>query len=645
MWLHALKTPEEITVRFSFALFFLVFVVADVSLAFEVEAPTPLEGLSLLQLRASRVGGSTNVLSAEAVKAAMRSLIEDTDSGTTFAAVDDAGTEGLAELLCSIAARADADLVAEVRDGLAKAEARLVRKASAAGDAVLAIDAIRLSVRYPDETGVADGGEGGGLAAFNVTEVDRQLEAVRKLRRAAEEDEAANDGSIGAVNNSLTGDHLAFAATSNGLIEEQAGAEAMAEFKSQASELVGQLRTAAASSKQVSLALEDMVNNYSSAEGAAEVQRWTLRLDDLSELLASQREASNAAGTGVADLRCSFASLLTPQTLQDQADCSEAAALKPRRAKKTVLKFVHIISLMPGMDAEQMAVLDSMAEAKKHAERHGGVEVTLLAVQMVGEKKQRLPSEFRLAPPLSNNTNAAFGCHRSLPFARDLLLTLEALAPDADFYVMTNSDICVTPHFYLDLASANRQDGFTGLNVLKVIIPAQCDGTPLSENRSKALHYAETLPQTHPGSDCFMWEARRTHDVIERIGDVFFGWPPLGSALHNAIRAVSSKFRVVRGEHWTYHIGGEGERGRGSSLHIPSVVTKYQAEVEKAYPGCSFVAEHEHEAETEKAEGAGDSKEEDDCNYVSLNTRWSDLYTRCIESDAGCMDADEREAS
>lgn len=653
-----------------------VLVASEFVCALELESPTPFEGLSLLQLRVGRVGGYANALSSDAVAhdldAALTSVIADGGRGTSTIGTDATDYDSLAELLGRMAGRADSELAAEVDGALARAAARLAHQAVAAREAALAVDGLRFSIHRPDKTSAKDDDdEDERLAAFNVTEVERQLEAVRKLRRDAEEDEFAQDDAS-ASNNSLVGENLSLAAEAKGLVENHVGEEAMAQFRVRASEITGQLRRVAVVTKKASQALESMASNSTTAGGVVEMQRLGLGLDELSGLLESQQAASELASHGVRGLRCSFAMLLVPETLEQQADCnngfgnrSEAllrsvsaadeadltdAVPKPKQEKKGVLRFVHIISLMPGMDAEQSAVLESMAGAKKHAESRAGsmdIEVTLLAVQMVGEKKQKLPSAFHLAPPLSNNTNAAFGCQRSLPFARDLMLTLEAHAPDADFFVMTNSDICVTPHFYIDLANANRQDGFTGLNVLKVMIPAHCDGKPLSENRSKALHFAETLPQTHPGSDCFMWEAQKTRDVINLIGDVFFGWPPLGSALHNAIRSVSSKFRIVRGEHWTYHIGGEGERGRGSTLHIPSVVTKYQAEVEKAYPGCKFMREEKREGESKQAEGGGvgDGKDVEDCNYVSLNTQWSDLYKRCIESDVGCMDADQREVS
>lgn len=291
------------------------------------------------------------------------------------------------------------------------------------------------------------------------------------------------------------------------------------------------------------------------------------------------------------------------------------------------------------MDAEQEAVLRSMVLARKAAER-AGIRVSLLAVQLEGEEEMKLPEEFSLARPLRNSTASRFGCQRALPFAADMIRTLREEARNADLHVMTNADIMLTPEFYQYVASAHRRSGFTGLNILKVLVPLQCNGTGLAENPELALRFARSLEQTHPGSDTFVWESRVSSDLADGVGETFLGFPPFGSVLSNTIRSLSTKFEIVRGKHLTYHIGGQGERGRNQLTSMPGnnldIMSEFEAAVERTYPECSF----ETERDSTDWDTADWDEVEDDCDYAALNVQWSKLYKNCTVSNEGCLDAD-----
>merc|ERR1719265_185471 len=266
------------------------------------------------------------------------------------------------------------------------------------------------------------------------------------------------------------------------------------------------------------------------------------------------------------------------------------------------ISVAHIISPLPGRDLEQSAVLQSYANAKAEAEQGSLGDITLtvsiIAVQVAGEVEVPLPSGIQRAPPLNRTTASEYGCKRQIPFPADLMRTLQAEAPDATFHMLSNVDVGVVPDFYRWMVEENKETD-QAVDVLKVMIPSMCDGKFLGLDLPRTYEMVSNLPQTHPGHDMFMWPGRHTPMMIQKTGDVFLGYAPVGTVIKSAMEAQPGGMKLLQGYHVTFHFGREGEHGRGDPDIVPL----------KPVPGCTY----DHPDGSLLQVGSGD------CDYQALN--------------------------
>lgn len=61
--------------------------------------------------------------------------------------------------------------------------------------------------------------------------------------------------------------------------------------------------------------------------------------------------------------------------------------------------------------------------------------------------------------------------------------------------------------------------------------------------------------QNHKGYDCFVFPRQLIPFLNLYLRSAFVGYPPIGNAFKDALACVASEFRVVRGKHYTFHLG------------------------------------------------------------------------------------------
>lgn len=169
----------------------------------------------------------------------------------------------------------------------------------------------------------------------------------------------------------------------------------------------------------------------------------------------------------------------------------------------------------------------------------------------------------------------------SQPQLKDILnagLTT-AISLNYDIIIYSNMDINLMPHFYaiVDRMSdcyetffINRVEipnriikNITAINTTSVSIPNNNNdienvysNTYININTmEQGYKYALLFNQLHPGYDCMITTPQSLVKIIDNVGDVFVGHPPVGSVLAKAAAIVDSSCITARGLPATFHVG------------------------------------------------------------------------------------------
>ncbi len=137
-----------------------------------------------------------------------------------------------------------------------------------------------------------------------------------------------------------------------------------------------------------------------------------------------------------------------------------------------------------------------------------------------------------------------FGIPRKLPLFKDILQRLYDTS-DADYFIQTNADIGLMPHFYVlikDLIDAGH-DAFC---INKRILPEEFKDKSLSVMWS-------TIGESHAGHDCFVF--RRELWPLMNLGDIVMGTPWSETTLIANLVAYAKNFKVFKNAHATFHLG------------------------------------------------------------------------------------------
>lgn len=214
------------------------------------------------------------------------------------------------------------------------------------------------------------------------------------------------------------------------------------------------------------------------------------------------------------------------------------------------MKIAHIINPVKcgkerDLYFQQPIVFESMRRARKYSKKK---KIQQFAV-FYPEDEEIIPGHFTKLPCLQRSTldwdyKNEKTVKRKLPFFKEILDSLYD-SSDADYFIQTNADICLMPHFY-DLVFGLIKKGHESIIINKRIIPPHYRSVvDLDEMYSE-------LGQSHNGYDCFIFP-RKIYPDFE-LGEICMGinW---SEAPITVSMARSSSLAVLRTAHATFHIG------------------------------------------------------------------------------------------
>jgi len=226
------------------------------------------------------------------------------------------------------------------------------------------------------------------------------------------------------------------------------------------------------------------------------------------------------------------------------------------------MEIAHIINVTEINDSKKASYLHiaqpltmrSMVIAQKTAK--SVIDVDLVAIKHKDEKVS-VPSEFEWAPDLDKYAWEHIEAlknvipHKPLPRLKDLILSLYNMS-DAEYFIFTNLDIGLYPHFYIRVKEIIEK-GYDAFCINRRDLPKEHDGVLLDESAIEMIFSIEGIQ--HPGIDCFVFKKEIVPSL--NFGNVYIGYPPVGQVLKTQLEINSKNFLWVKDEKITFHIGSD----------------------------------------------------------------------------------------
>jgi len=218
----------------------------------------------------------------------------------------------------------------------------------------------------------------------------------------------------------------------------------------------------------------------------------------------------------------------------------------------------------------------TILEARKYAKDI--VEVELFSAQYE-EDREIIPEFFSKTRDLERSVLdiKPFSKKRKLPLIKDILDRLFEYSR-ADYFVYTNVDIALLPHFYL---AVNRiiDEGYDSFVINRRTIPGKYKSV-----KEIPQMYAE-LGESHKGWDCFIFP-REDYSKYE-MGTACIGSGWIGRVLLTNLACMGKKFNIFKDLHVTFHIGDDkvwkSEEYMDYLYHNRSECERIMIEFEKKY--------------------------------------------------------------
>jgi hypothetical protein len=228
----------------------------------------------------------------------------------------------------------------------------------------------------------------------------------------------------------------------------------------------------------------------------------------------------------------------------------------------TIMKLAHILNVTEINESKKASYLHiaqpltmrSMVIARKTAQ--SVVDVDLVAVKHKAEQVS-VPPEIRWAPDLETYAWEHIDAlkdvvpRKPLPRLKDIVRSLYN-ASDAEYFVYTNLDIGLYPHFYLKVKDMIEK-GYDAFCINRRTLPKEFEGMLLDESNVELVFVVEGTK--HVGIDCFVFKREIVPSLD--LGDVYVGYPPVGQVLKTQIEVNSRNFMWFKEERWTFHIGND----------------------------------------------------------------------------------------
>ena len=203
-----------------------------------------------------------------------------------------------------------------------------------------------------------------------------------------------------------------------------------------------------------------------------------------------------------------------------------------------MISIAHIINPVvvgetSDLHAAQPVTFESMRRAQAHAA--GSVAVELFSAQFPGDRVL-VPAWITPTADLERSILdiGGFERPRHLPLIKDILDRLHA-ASDADYFIYTNVDIALMPHFYTAVAQLID----TGLDAM--VINRRTIAKSPSDPAHLPLIWAQ-VGEKHPGYDCFVFRRGAYPDF--ELGTACIGANWIGRVLLTNTHAHADSFQI-----------------------------------------------------------------------------------------------------
>ncbi len=137
---------------------------------------------------------------------------------------------------------------------------------------------------------------------------------------------------------------------------------------------------------------------------------------------------------------------------------------------------------------------------------------------------------------------------KKLPLLADLFQSFKVLSPEADYYIYSNVDIAVMPHFYLTVA-AYISAGYDAIAINRKTI-----STEYQLPNQLPMMYAQ-IGKPHEGIDCFVIKKEYIDNF--NFEHAIIGSGPVGIIICLNMIRVASKFYWIENGDLTFHLGDD----------------------------------------------------------------------------------------
>lgn len=217
-----------------------------------------------------------------------------------------------------------------------------------------------------------------------------------------------------------------------------------------------------------------------------------------------------------------------------------------------MLTLAHIINPVAVKESSDLYIaqpitFQTMKIAQEFAQRYG-VDVTVYSAQFK-EDCFIVPDWILKTRNLEKSVLdiGEFNIKRKLPLLQNILNRLFEIS-NADYFIYTNVDIAVMPHFYVSVSKIIEL-GFDAFVINRKTISKRYKNV-----EEIPFMYAE-IGKTHPGYDCFIFK----RNVYSRyyFGMTCIGMRNIGKTFMANLVAYATKFKIFKNEDLTFHIGND----------------------------------------------------------------------------------------
>jgi hypothetical protein len=198
---------------------------------------------------------------------------------------------------------------------------------------------------------------------------------------------------------------------------------------------------------------------------------------------------------------------------------------------------------------KQPIAFESVRVAKNFSK--GKLAVELFSAQYI-EDRPIVPKYFRKTPDLVRSVLdfKSMKNPRKLPLIKDILDKLYECS-DADFFIYTNSNVCLQKDFYLEVEKIIKR-GFDAFIINKRMISED----HLDIKGLNKMYLEEGTP--HPGFDCFVFK-RELYPRFQ-LGNTCIAAPMFDSLLLLNMAFFSKKFELFKYKKLTFQLGTDNNK-------------------------------------------------------------------------------------